>query len=106
MKKDITILLISIALIAVISGCSKGQLPQPKKPQAVIVSERYTNPPSINPNGTWKYYKIVRDTLHPDIDYRSYEDVKPDTIRSTCSIDKRDSAFKIEIRKYTIINKQ
>lgn len=64
--------------------------------QVILVSERYTD--------SWEYIKTV--TLnrgeHCDTDLDAYRKLKPDTLISSCSIDKVDSTFKIEIRTYKI----
>lgn len=106
-KKDTmkTILLFTIMIF--LAGCNKpgdfSYLNTDRRPQVIIVSERYTDPPAANTNGTWIPYKIMRDSLSRDIGYQAYENVPPDTIWSSCSIDKLDSLFRIEIRKYFII---
>lgn len=97
-----------LAFIAAMS-CTKqvedyAYLNTDRRPQVIRISERYSNPPAvINSDGSWRPYKIVNQEMNRDIDYRSYENLKPDTLISTCSIDKIDSVFKIEIRKYRII---
>ncbi len=94
--KQLTLFLI------LLSSCSKEkefELQNPKR--TFIHSERFTNPPALYPNGSWKPYKVVEQEI-AGVDYQAYENVKPDTLISTCSIDKIDSSFKIEIRTYII----
>jgi len=99
------IFLLLMCYLMTICSCTKkdySYLNTDRRPQVILVSERYTNPPKINANGTWQPYKIVYDSLSRDIYYGSYQNQKPDTLISKCSIDKVDSFFKIEIRKYFI----
>lgn len=102
----IGLFLAGIFAIVILLSCTKQKdysyLNTDRRPQVTIISERYTDPPDLNENKTWKPYKIVYHPLSRDIDYRSYENLPPDTLISKCSIDKVDSLFKIEIRKYKI----
>jgi len=97
---------ITVLVVVIMSGCSKekdyGYLNTDRRPTVTIISERFTNPPKINADLTWKPYKIVYYTLDRDVDYRSYEGLPPDTLFSTCSIDKIDSLFKVEIVNYKV----
>ena len=96
--------IILLCVIHSLCSCSKGWedieiMPQPKK--VFIISKRFTNPPSLNPDKTWKPYKIITEEIK-GVDWQGYYGVKPDTLISTCSIDKRDSLFKREIRSFEI----
>ena len=105
--QKIMLILLGMAILAgTLNSCTKQKdysyLNTDRRPQVTIVSERYTNPPALNYDHTWQPYKIIYLPLSRDIDYRSYENQKPDTLISNCSIDKIDSLFKVEIRKYEI----
>ena len=98
------IFLTLMTICAAFCSCSKGWedieiMPPAKK--VFIISNRFTNPPSLNPDKTWKPYKIITEEIK-GVDWQGYYGVKPDTLISTCSIDKRDSLFKIEIRTFEI----
>ena len=84
-----------LLLIVLLASCTKGwediQIPEQKK--VFIESNRYTS--------TWVYYKTVTVEIK-GVDWQPYCGLKPDTLISTCSIDKIDSNFRIEIRKYLI----
>lgn len=88
-----------ISLILFLMGCSKpmdySYLNTDRRPQVIRISERYTE--------KWKWIKTVNDTLNRETRWQDYINIKPDTLISSCSIDKIDSNFKIEIRKYKIL---
>ena len=91
-----TLFILICCIIATLCSCSKGwediQIPeQPKK--VFIISKRFTD--------EWIYLKTVTHEIK-DVDWQGYYGVKPDTLISTCSIDKVDSLFKIEVRSYDI----
>jgi len=65
----------------------------PPAKKVFIISKRFT--------AEWIYLKTVMHEIK-GVDWQGYYGVKPDTLISTCSIDKRDSLFKIEIRSYDI----
>ena len=93
-----------MTICAALCSCSKSWedieiMPAAKK--VFILSKRFTNPPDLNLDKTWKPYKIIEEEIL-GVDYQAYENQKPDTLISTCSIDKRDSLFKIEIRTFVI----
>jgi len=92
--------------IVIFLSCTKqmdgSYLNTDRRKQVTIVSERYSNPPALNPDKSWKPYKIIYQPLSKDIDFKAYENQKPDTLISVCSIDKIDSLFKVEIRNYEI----
>ena len=95
--------IIAMCLIAALCSCVKGWedisvMPPAKK--VFIISKRFTNPPEWV-GSTWKPYKIVEHEIL-NVDFQPYENLKADTIISTCSIDKVDSSFKIEIRSYQV----
>lgn len=101
-------------IILAFSSCSKvidySYLNTDRRPFVVRISERYTDPPlskdTLIKNKKviiWIPYKIVLDTLDKDLIRASdYLNISTDTIFSTCSIDKIDSNFRIEIRKYNV----
>jgi len=98
------IFLFLMCCIASLCSCSKSWedieiMPAAKK--VFILSKRFTNPPSLNQDKTWKPYKIITEEIK-GVDWQGYYGVKADTLISTCSIDKRDSLFKIEIRTFEI----
>jgi hypothetical protein len=85
-----------LLIILLLTSCTKGwediQIPeQPKK--VFIISKRFT--------AEWIYLRTITQEIK-GVDWQGYYGVKPDTLISTCSIDKRDSLFKIEIRSYDI----
>jgi hypothetical protein len=91
-----TLFILICCIIASLCSCSKGwediQIPeQPKK--VFIISKRFT--------AEWIYLRTVTQEIK-GVDWQPYYNQKPDTLISTCSIDKRDSLFKIEIRSYDI----
>ena len=55
----------------------------------------------IIPYSEWIYLKTVTAEIK-GVDWQPYYNQKPDTLISSCSIDKIDSLFKIEIRSYDI----
>jgi len=95
-----------ILVIFIFLSCTKqgdySYLNTDRRKRVTIVSERFTNPPEINPDKSWKPYKIIYQPLSKDIDFKAYENQIPDTLISVCSIDKIDSLFKVEIRNYEI----
>ena len=77
-------------------SCTKGweDISIPEQPKKVfIISKRFTT--------EWIYLKTVTAEIK-GVDWQPYYNQKPDTLISTCSIDKIDSLFKIEIRSYDI----
>lgn len=104
MKTFITITIFLLAACA--KSTDYGYLNTDRRPLIILVSERYDNPPATYSDGTWKYHKIVYDTLDRGTDpeaYRNLLDTIPKDWKSAwCSIDKIDSSFLIEIRKYKI----
>jgi len=107
MKKIITILLSFI--IVLLAGCSKQKdysylnTDRRNCGRLYYISERHTATPLLF-NGKWIAYRI--DTMpqgqvcgHNKTDF---EALKADTIYSTCSIDKIDSAYRINIFRYLI----
>ena len=98
------VFIIFFCFIASLCSCSKGWedieiMPPAKK--VFIISKRFTNPPSLNPDKTWKPYKIIEEEIKGVV-WQGYYGTKPDTLISTCSIDKSDSLFNIEIRTFEI----
>lgn len=89
-----------IILFFLVSCVKQQDIEQAQR--VAVISERFTNPPMINSDKTWKPYTVKKVYLDPGTYPGSYMNLKPDTIISTCSIDKIDSNFKIEIRKYAI----
>jgi hypothetical protein len=94
------IFIIFLCFLAALCSCAKSETIQPTSKRVFIISKRFTNPPEWI-GSTWKPYKIVEHEIL-NVDYQPYENLKADTIISTCSIDKVDSSFKIEIRSYQV----
>ena len=101
-----TLFLIICCVIASLCSCSKGWedieiMPPVINYRVVEISKRFTNPPDLNIDKTWRPYKTVEHSLPEGVDSNAYVGVI-DTLISTCSIDKMDSLFKIEIRTFEI----
>lgn len=96
--------LIILAVLIYACSCTKGweDIEIPSSYRMVIVSQRFTDPPAMNPDKTWRPYKTVRVYMSAGVDSIAYTRLKPDTTISSCSIDKVDSAFKIEVRSYAV----
>jgi len=96
--------ILAMCALAAFCSCSKGwediEVTPPAK-KVFIRSQRFTDPPGINPDRTWKPYKVVEAEIR-GVDWQGYYGVKADTLVSSCSIDKVDSLFKIEIRTFEI----
>ena len=91
-----TLFILICCIIASLCSCSKGweDISIPEQPKKVfIISKRFTS--------EWGYLKTVTAEIK-GVDWQGYYGVKPDTLISTCSIDKIDSLFRIEIRSYNI----
>lgn len=102
MKTFITITIFLLTFSACTKTADYSYLNTDRRPMVIRVSERYDNPPDRNPDGSWRFHKFVADTLHRDTRAEDYKNIIPDTTISTCSIDKIDSSFKIQILKYII----
>jgi hypothetical protein len=100
------IFLTLMTICAAFCSCSKGWedieiMPPVINYRVVEISKRFTNPPDLNIDKTWRPYKTVEHSLPEGVDSNAYVGVI-DTLISTCSIDKMDSLFKIEIRTFVI----
>lgn len=93
--------IIIVCIIASLCSCSKFSEDIHTGKKVYIISKRFTNPPDINSDKTWKPYKTIVSEI-TDVDWQPYYGVKPDTLISSCSIDKIDSLFKIEIRIFEV----
>jgi len=95
-NKLIIYIFLLLLIIGCLCSCSKGweDISIPEQPKKVfIISKRFTT--------EWIYLKTVTQEIK-GVDWQPYYNQKPDTLISTCSIDKIDSLFKIEIRSYDI----
>ncbi len=103
-SKFVFLLWILILLLGCLCSCTKQwediSIPAQQK-KVFIISKRFTDPPALYSDHTWKPYKIVEEEIK-GVGWQAYYGSKPDTIISTCSIDKIDSLFKIEIRIFDI----
>ena len=81
-----------LLILILLASCTKDKTDYSywntdRRPQVIRISERYKNPMEWLNGTTWKPYKIVYDSMDRDIDYRSYEGLKPDTSPvSTCKL--------------------
>lgn len=57
-----------------------------RRPQIILVSERFTDPPKWLNNKEWKPDSIVYHYLDRGVDTMAYSGRKPDTTKSTCPI--------------------
>ena len=95
-NKYILFIFALLIILGCLCSCTKGwedisEMPPVKK--VFIISKRFTS--------EWIYLRTVTQEIK-GVDWQPYYNQKPDTLISTCSIDKRDSLFKIEIRSYDI----
>lgn len=105
MKKFI-ITLAFYHIITLLMACKKQQdysyLNTDRRAQVILVSQRFTNPPKVNENGTWKADTTIWFYYHKDTDHTSYIGMKPDTIISNCAIGGIDPRYTTEIRNWQI----
>ncbi len=80
-----------LLILILLASCTKDKTDYSywntdRRPQVILVSQRYTDPPTWLNKKEWKVDSLVLDSLPRDVDYRSYEGLIPDTNRSTCPV--------------------
>lgn len=101
----------AIIVIIIAESCTKqtdySYLNTDRRPIIIRVSERHTDPPVEVKDDKgkikWLPYTFKADTLDRNSRASDYENLIPDTLISTCSIDKVDSSYRIGILRFVVI---